>query len=159
MKTRWWILVLVLSVAINAAVLGICGYHYYRQSCLSPSVCSFPSSKTHHFYQALGLSALQLKRIEPLARTFHTRLEKLDSGMQAKRDLLVSLLSQEGVAPGRIERVRKDMGSIQDEIQKEVIAHILDVKGILDPHQRERFFELLHKSMEQEDNWFSKNRG
>lgn len=160
MKTRWWILVPVLSVAINAAVLGICGYHYYLYTCLSPSVYSFPSSKTHHFYQALGLSALQLKRIEPLAHTFHIRLEKLHSGMQAKRDLLVDLLRQKRVDSEKVENLRKDMASIQDEFQREVIIHIKEIKKILNPEQEERFFNLLRISMEREgSHWLSENRG
>jgi hypothetical protein len=39
------------------------------------------------------------------------------------------------------------MAGIQDGIQKEVIAHILETKKILDSKQQERFFALMRQSM------------
>jgi hypothetical protein len=39
------------------------------------------------------------------------------------------------------------MAGIQDEIQKEVIVHILESKKILDPKQQQRFFDLMRQSM------------
>ena len=159
MRTKWWILVLVFSLAINAAFLAICGYHYYHNACVAPSAYCPLSPGDQHFYQDLGLSDSQLERMEPLARLFHAELEKLSRETERKRELLVNLLSQEKVDAGDIERLRKDMAGIQDRIQREVIAHIFDMKGILKPEQKERFFQLLRKSIQQENDWFSKNGG
>jgi hypothetical protein len=39
------------------------------------------------------------------------------------------------------------MAGIQDEIQKEVITHIMESKKILDPNQQQRFFDLMRQSM------------
>ena len=74
--------------------------------------------------------------------------------MEAKKIAMINLLSGENVSPARIEEIRKDMATIQDRIQKVVIAHVLDVKEILNPIQRKRFFELLSKSMHQEPGIF-----
>ena len=95
----------------------------------------------------------------PLARTFHAKLDKLSRETKKKRELLVNLLSREEVDSGRIESLRKDMAGIQDQIQREVITHLLDVREILKPEQKESFFELLRRSMKQENNWFSKQGG
>ncbi len=154
MKTKWWILILIFSLAINTAFLVICGYQYYRYTRVAPSAYCSLSPADQHLYQALGLSDSQLERIDPLARTFHVKLEKLSRETERKRDLLVNLLSLEEVDYERIESLRKDMASIQDHIQKEVITHILEVREILDTKQKEHFFELLHKSIQQENNWF-----
>ena len=51
------------------------------------------------------------------------------------------------------------MAGIQDQIQRVVIAHILDVRKMLETRQKERFFELMRRSMQQENNWFSKQGG
>ncbi len=143
MRTKWWILVLIFSLAINAAFLTICGYQYYRYTCVAPSAYCPVSPGNRHLYLALGLSDSQMGKMEPLAHSFHTGLEKLTSDTERKRELLVNLLSREQVDAGAIERLRKDMAGIQDRIQREVIAHIFDMKRILDPEQEERFFRLL----------------
>ena len=159
MRTKWWTLVLIFSLAINAAVLGVCGYHYYRYTCVAPSTYCPLSPGDQHLYQRLGLSDFQLERMGPLARTFHAKLDKLSRETERKRALLVNLLSREEVDLVEIEGLRKDMAGIQDQIQREVIAHILDVKKILETRQKERFFQLMRRSIQQENNWFSKQGG
>lgn len=71
----------------------------------------------------------------------------------------MDLLGREEVNYRRIESLRKDMAGIQDQIQRVVIAHILDVRKMLETRQKERFFELMRRSMQQENNWFSKQGG
>jgi Spy/CpxP family protein refolding chaperone len=159
MRTKLWTLILVFSLAFNAAVLGVCGYHYYRYICAAPSAYCPLSPGDQHFYQGLGLSDSQLERMAPLARTFHEKLDKLSLETERKRALLVDLLSREEVDSGKIESLRKDMAGIQDQIQREVITHLLDVREILNSEQKENFFVLLRRSMKQENNWFSKNGG
>jgi hypothetical protein len=67
--------------------------------------------------------------------------------MKGKNERLVELLGQKEVDPGQVEGMRKEIAGIQDEIQKEVIAHILDSKKILDAKQQKQFFALMSKSM------------
>ena len=74
--------------------------------------------------------------------------------MEAKKSAMINLLSGENVSPAKIEEMRKEMATIQDGVQKIVIAHVLDVKEVLNSSQRKRFFELLSKSMHQESGIF-----
>jgi len=46
----------------------------------------------------------------------------------------------------RTEALRKEIAGYQDEIQKEVIAHIAESKKIMNPDQQKRFIELLRAS-------------
>ena len=154
MKHRWIVMILVLSLAVNAAAMAVGGYNYYRKVHLSTKAVSPSPEKEHHFYQVLGLRQAQLAKIDPMAKLFHGRLESLHSVMGAKKDLLVSLLGQENVAHTEIEKLREEMAAIQDNIQRIVISHILDVKATLDRNQQEQFLKLLHKSMHQEHGFF-----
>ena len=154
MKHRGIVMILVLSLAVNAAALAVAGHNYYRKTSLSTRAASPSPEKEHHFYQALQLTQAQVAKIDPMAKSFHGRLESLHSAMGAKRDLMVSLLGQENVAHNEIEKLREDMAAIQDNIQKIVISHILDVRAILDSNQQDRFFTLLRKSMHQEHGIF-----
>lgn len=147
MRPKLLIFALIFSLGINAAVLVTTGYHYYRNTSLTPSVPCPLSPGDSHLYQSLGLSTLQLAKMEPIAKTFHARLEKLGATMEEKKVLLVDLLSQKEVDPDRIEGLRKEMAGIQDEIQREVITHIIESNKILDSQQQQRFFDLIHQSM------------
>ena len=147
MRSKWFILILILSLAINAGVLVSMGYHYYYVNASTPSSAPCPMSPgDSHLYQSLGLSKAQLSEMEPLAQKFHARLAELGARMEEKKENLTDLLQKEG-DPASIENLRKEMAGIQDEIQKEVIVHIMESKKILDPIQQQRFFDLMRQSM------------
>ncbi len=159
MRSKWLIFVLVLSLAINAAVLATTGYHYY----LSASTKTLPpcplSPGDSHLYQSLGLSEAQLARMEPVAQKFHSRLAELGMAMEGKREHLVDLLAKDGDSAS-IENLRSEMAGIQDEIQKEVITHIIETKKILDAKQQQHFFDLMKQSMASGKNpWLSTKGG
>ena len=146
MKSKWLTVVLVLSLAINAGVLVSMGYHYYvNASTLSSAPCPM-SPGDSHLYQSLGLSNNQLAKIDPLAQKFHGRIAELGAAMEEKKEALLALL-QKNSDPVKIENLRKEMAGIQDEIQKEVITHITELKKILDPQQQQRFFDLMRQNM------------
>jgi Spy/CpxP family protein refolding chaperone len=146
MRPKWLILILILSLAINAGVLVFMGYHYYVNAS-TPSTAPCPMSPgDSHLYQSLGLSKAQLSKIEPLAQKFHSRLAELGAAMEGKRELLLDLLAKDR-DPASIENLRREMANIQDEIQKGVITHITELKKVLDPDQQQRFFDLMRQSM------------
>jgi Spy/CpxP family protein refolding chaperone len=146
MRSKWLILILILSLAINLAVLATVGYHYYRNVSTAPSAPCPMSPGDSHLYQSLGLSNVQLAKMEPLAQSFHGRLAELGARMEEKKETLTNLLQKDS-DPASIENLRKEMAGIQDEIQKEVIIHIMESKKILDPNQQQRFFDLMRQSM------------
>ena len=146
MKSKWLTVVLVLSLAINAGVLVSMGYHYYVNASDKSSAPCPMSPGDSHLYQSLGLSKAQLAKMDPLAQKFHGRLAELGSAMEEKKEVFVTLL-QKNSDPVKIENLRKEMAGIQDEIQKEVITHITELKKILDPDQQQRFFDLMRQSM------------
>lgn len=158
MRQKWLILILILSLAINTGVLASMGYHYYVNAS-TPSIAPCPMSPgDSHLYQSLGLSDAQLSKMEPLAQKFHSRLAELGAAMEGKRELLVDLLAK-GADPASIENLRREMAGIQDEIQKEVIMHITELKKILNPEQQQRFFDLMRQSMARAQSPLSTNGG
>ncbi len=160
MRRKWWIFVLILSLAINAAVFATAGFNYYRSSSPAPYALSHKSPTDHqHLYQTLGLSTSQLEGMDSLAEAFHARLERIVDKMREKRGLLVDLLRQENIDAEKVEALRKGLADIQDEIQREVITHIEEIKKILNREQQERFFNLLRISMESEGNHWLPEKG
>ena len=159
MKSRWLTVVLVLSLAINAGVFLSMGYHYYVNASTSSTAPCPMSPGDSHLYQSLGLSKIQLSKMEPLAQKFHARLAELEALMETKKKILVTLLQEES-DPVSIENLRKEMAGIQDEIQKEVITHIKELKKILGADQQQRFFDLMRQSMTRgQSPWLPTNGG
>lgn len=158
MRSKWLTVVLFLSLAINAGVLATMGYHYYHNASLTSSAPCPLSPGDSHLYQSLGLSNLQLSKMEPLAQKFHARLAELGVLMEEKKETLTDLLQKDS-DPASIEALREEMAGIQDEIQKEVITHILELKKILDPDQQQRFFYLMRESMTRTKNPLSPSGG
>jgi len=79
--------------------------------------------------------------------------------MGEKKETFITLLQENG-DPVRIENLRKEIAGAQDEIQKEVILHITEVKRILDPDQQRRFFDLMRQSMTRgQSPWFPTKGG
>ena len=154
MKNKRIAMILVLSLAMNTAVLAVAGYNYFGSSRPANAVGHLHEME-HHFYEVLGLSKTQLEKMTPLADSFHDRLKGLHSKMDKRKDAMINLLGGESVPPTRIEALRMEMAAIQDSIQKTVIAHVLDVKQILDSGQRKRFFDLLRRSMTRDNGMFT----
>lgn len=154
MKNRWIVMILVLSFAMNSAVVAVVGYHYFDSRSRPDNDVGHAHDIERPFYEALGLSTTQLKKMKPLADSFHERLKSLYSGMSGKKNKMISLLEDADASPVRIETLRLEMAAIQDTIQKTVITHVLEVKKILSPDQRERFFNLLRRSMNRERGMF-----
>lgn len=147
MKTKSLFFILILSLSVNIAAIAMVGYHYYRNFCLMTAIPCPLNQERDHLYQSLGLSDAQLAKMAPLSKSFHTRLAALESQVTTKRDLLIRLLGRETIDRGRIEEARKEIAVIQDEIQREVVVHITQIREILNPEQKNRFFEMLQVGM------------
>ncbi|MCX5819242.1 MAG: periplasmic heavy metal sensor [Deltaproteobacteria bacterium] len=146
MKGKLLIVVLTLSLVVNASAVATIGYHYWRNTCLPPSAPCPLNQEDHYLYQDLGLSPGQLAKMASLANSFHRRLNELEAGIEAKRNLLIDCLGEKEIDLPRTEAIRKEIAGFQDELQKEVIAHIAESKKIMNPAQQKRFIELLRTS-------------
>ncbi|OIP94421.1 MAG: hypothetical protein CO013_03165 [Syntrophobacterales bacterium CG_4_8_14_3_um_filter_58_8] len=146
MKGKLLMVVLTLSLIVNASAVATIGYHYWRNACFTPSAPCPLNQEDHYLYQDLGLSPGQLAKMAPLARSFHGRLNELEVGIEAKRNLLIDCLGEKEIDLPRTEAIRKEIAGYQDEVQKEVIAHIAASKKIMTPDQQKRFIELLRTS-------------
>jgi hypothetical protein len=161
MRRKLLIVILTLSLAVNASVIATIGYHYWRNTCFTPSAPCPLNQKDNHPYQELGLSAEQLAKMASLSDSFHRRLNELEAAVETKRDLLINCLGEKEIDLPKTETIRKEIAGYQDEVQKEVIAHIAASKKIMTPDQQKRFIELLRASLKhgQSDTPFPINGG
>ena len=146
MKNKIWVSVLAVSLAMNIGVATMFGLRFFQNSRTDHAKeCSFVSSD-NPLYLLLGLSPEQLATIQPMAHDFHEKIGKLSGEIHEKRNLMISMMEQEPVEMEQVNRIRKEMASIQATIQQDVFDHILKMKQVLTPAQKEVFFQSLRQS-------------
>ncbi|MEN6622525.1 MAG: Spy/CpxP family protein refolding chaperone [Smithella sp.] len=143
-KRRGLILILILSLSINAAAVMTVGYHYLQNKCFISKQPCLLKQTSNHLYQSLGLTEAQSAKMIPLSHSFHSRISKLEAAIKEKRSSLVDKL--EGNDTGQVEALRLEIAALQQEMHKEVIGHILETGKILNPEQKKQFFTLLKSS-------------
>ncbi len=81
MNKKGLMVVLVLSLAINASILGTTGYHYYREipGGRNPPLAPY-RQRTSTFTRNLAFPTLQLGPDGTAGQKFHERLAELRNG-------------------------------------------------------------------------------
>jgi Spy/CpxP family protein refolding chaperone len=144
MRLTWRTGLLIFSLALNAAVIGAVGYNHFSQP--APGFALPCAIGDGHLYQRLGLTDFQLQQIQPLAHDFHSHIAELKSSMESKKVRLLHLLHREN-DPEKLKELQTEMAATQQTIQNTVIAHITEIKKVLDPNQQEQFFALMAQTM------------
>jgi len=142
---RWMFWLFYLSIALNVFFVGASMANWL--SMLSGSARNHTPDMP---YKALGLSGEQLSAFEAERNRFHDQMTKAHQAIQSKQTELIDLLSME--KPDRISIISKqqEILRLQDQLQNEVISHLVDVNTLLGREQREKLFALIKKHMIQE---------
>jgi Spy/CpxP family protein refolding chaperone len=156
MKDNFLKYILVLSLLLNFSLLGAAGYTYYqqRQYRTSPSGYGAPggvpvgSSPIHpHLFEALSLKPKQRKLFEQKAPLFHQALDKKGEKIVRLRRSLFDLMGADSPDTKAIETTIAEINRVQEDIQKMIVAHMLQFKSMLDKDQQKKFFDLIQGAM------------
>lgn len=146
MKSKFPVYLLVLSLALNAGVLGVLAYKHFTTPSLTQHTCPFNGSD-QHLYQTLGLTSEQLEAIRPMANSFHAELRELQASATQQRDILLGLMEQPKLDIPAIKAANAELMERQARMQNAVMGHLLGMKRILDPAQQKVFFQLMRETM------------
>lgn len=151
MNKKTLFLLLVCSITLNLGFAGAYGFNMIRQSKITPPAnCPFTSEYTH-LYQALGLNQAQLEHIEPLAKNFHEKATAIGEQIVERRNRLVGEMARETVDLAVLDAIHQDIAVRQSKMQQLVVLHILEMKQIMTPEQRNRFFEAMRRSFKMQN--------
>ena len=137
---------LILSVLLNISFLGAATYSRYKSSSSSgtPPDCGPHGS---HLFEQLTLSPEQTKLLHQKASYFRAALAQKRQEVFQMRTALFSMLRAEEPESQVIEESIHRINNQQLEIQKMVIAHILEFKNMLGKDQQQKFLNLIEKAM------------
>lgn len=146
MKKNLLVSILAISLAMNIGVAGVLGYKLLETKNVSRErVCPF-GSDDNPLYKALNLNGEQLKLVRSIADSFHRQVGVIAGDIQEKRNIMVSLLEGEIVNEEDVGLIQQEIRLLQANIQDRVFQHLLEMKNILTPEQRQVFFQTMRQS-------------
>ena len=156
MKVNLLKYLLVLSLLLNFSLLGAAGYTYYQKTRHQSSPFGYgapgrvpmgSSSIQPHLFDALSLRPEQRNLFEQKAPLFHAALDKKREKVDRLRGSLFDLMRADYPDSEAIEKTIGEINGVQEEMQKMVVAHMLEFKSMLDKDQQKKFFDLIQGAM------------
>lgn len=147
MKNSTLKFLLTASLILNISFLGAAGYQYYKKSTNWTSPYGYTMKKGHFLFEELSLRPEQLKTMRETATKFRAVIDEKRHVIASKRKELVALMRQDNPDRNAIAAVVSEISGMQEEMQRRIALHMLDMKTGLDKEQQKRFLDLIDNAM------------
>jgi uncharacterized membrane protein len=137
-------LLLTVSLALNLAFLAAFVYNKFRHP-LPPPPPEFKSD--------FGLKADQEARVREIVRKFKINSILFKEDILDKRVEIVEELGSPQCDAAKIAKKTEELNQLENQLNRDFIAALLTINGILEPDQRLNMIYGLSR------NWFFFNRG
>ncbi len=149
MKKKLLISGIVLLTVVNISALMTIGYH---RICPSRECYQEDGPASEDFlHRVLALSDTQVVQMKALKNAFQSNIKSNRVALREKREQLVQLLTASDPNRQKIYGVRSEIDSLQSELQKQVIDHLLAEKEILTEEQQQEFFSIIKEQLMEEE--------
>jgi Spy/CpxP family protein refolding chaperone len=100
------------------------------------------------YLDLIALTDNQKQEVEEIRRDFLPKVAGIRQALRQNRLELNDLLFAEPPDMQAIEGKSKDISNLQTQLEKEVIDHILQEKGLLSPEQKRQFYDIIRGEFE-----------
>ena len=156
MKDRILKYILVVSLLMNGSFLGAAAYTHYTQvrrfhTALFRGPSGTPGPHAPFGpgmpFEGLSLKPEQVKLFQEKAMMFHETLRRKRQKVDRLRGSLLDLLRQDRPDDKAIQATISRINKEQEEMQKTVVAHMLEFKSMLDKDQQKKFLSMIEGAM------------
>src|SRR3990170_8134066 len=147
MKNSTLKFLLLISLILNISFLGAAGYQYYKQSAYWTSPFGYKMKKGHFLFEQLSLRPDQLKSMRESATDFRAVIDEKRQAIASKRKELITLMRQDNPDRTATAAVVSEISGRQEEMQRMIAMHMLDMKAGLDKNQQTQFLDLIENAM------------
>ncbi|HAK88365.1 MAG: hypothetical protein A2077_06875 [Nitrospirae bacterium GWC2_46_6] len=105
------------------------------------------------YLDMISLSSDQKQRVDAVRKDFFPKLDGIRQKLRIKRLQLNDLIFSSKPDMKTIEDKTREIASLQTELEKEVVNHILQEKEILMPEQNKQFYMIIKKEFEKDGLW------
>lgn len=154
MDKKVLVVILVISVAINAATMFTLGYFWWtRHGDVDQKTLVHPPRMMHDWQQTrmakeLGLSHQQIEEMRKANEEMRIAMQPLREELFKKRQELMSLLRDEEMDRAKADLLIEQIAGLQAEHDAQIFDRLLVMKSILTPEQRQRLGTLMHALLE-----------
>jgi Spy/CpxP family protein refolding chaperone len=145
MKRNLLIIGFIFSLTVNVVVLASLGYFWYK----GRKVRDIRRQEITHFQgpleRALALSPEQIEAMKTLRGNFDPNIIDLRMAVREKRHELMMLLSEPNPDTAEVNKKIAEIASLQVELEKLTIHHLIKMKKILTPEQAKRIQSFIEK--------------
>lgn len=138
MSKRFIVYLAMLLTIINLTILGVIIYHHWMVPEPERQLTGFERVK-----QAVEPTPDQLEQMQELRRSFHTELDSLEILLTGERRQLAEEIRSAEPDSAEMRRLINRIGRLQQESQHRIIRNFMEIREILTPAQRERFFDIV----------------
>jgi Spy/CpxP family protein refolding chaperone len=138
---------LAASLILNLTVFATAGYHYYQQSRYWVSPFGKVMEKDKFLFEELSLKPEQLAAMKSKAIPFRAEIDRRRMEIDAKRKELVALMRHQNPDKKAIDDTITEISGKQEEMQRLIAGHMLEMKSSLDIDQQQKFFDLIDRNM------------
>ena len=144
---NWMRNTLIISLAFNCAFIGAFVYRWIEQTrkhkliTMTHQIIMDDENPSH--IQVLQLDDTQIDDLKIKRHSFHPKVESLRVDLRKHREKLGGLLSDSLLDTLDILKQVDSIGTLQTQMEKEVVIQLLDEKKVLDPEQQEYFVDVM----------------
>ena len=139
--------VLAASVILNLTVLATAGYHYYQKTHIWVSPFGKVMEKNKFLFEELSLKPDQMAAMKKEAMLFRAEIDRRRQEIDTKRKELVALMRDQKADKKALDAVIKEISGKQEEMQRMIVGHMLEIKSSLDAVQQQKFLDLIERNM------------
>jgi Spy/CpxP family protein refolding chaperone len=138
---------LVASLVLNFAFLATAGYIYYQKSAHWVSPFGVKMKKDRFLFEELSLKPEQREALRSRMIPYRAEIDQQRQELIEKRKTLIALMRADNLDTKAVDSAIKEINDMQEDMQRKIAAHILEVKASLDKDQQLQFLDLLEKNM------------
>ena len=147
MKNNLLKFALAASLLLNLTVIATAGYRYYTQSRYWVSPFGKVMEKDRFLFEELSLKPEQMAAMKSIAVPFRAEVDRRRQEIDAKRKELVELMRDQNPDKKAVDATIKEISGKQEEMQRMIAGHMLEIKASLNMDQQRKFLDLIERNM------------
>jgi len=147
MKNNHLKFALAVSLLLNLTVFATAGYRYYAQSRMWVSPFGKVMDKDRFLFEELSLKPEQLTAMKNKSIPFRAEINRRRQEIDAQRKELIALMRLQAPDTRAIAVTIKEISGKQEEMQRMIAGHMLEIKASLDADQQQKFLDLIERNM------------
>lgn len=137
------ILAAVLGTLLVLGVAGGTTYFFLNHVQRQHQALAPGSASVTQWTKGVKLTPEQKKKLEPLEASLKKDLDGLQLQLAKERMSICSIMREETQDTAKIVSYVSKVSALEGQQQRRVIQHLLDIRAILTPEQKDKFFAAI----------------